>query len=143
MEVDGGKDNDTPEDAAGDDAFKLHIYTEASPAGLYPSLRVSETWLPDPLELPSSDSANGIPWQDPPPTLISATGATAGGDSMTMEGDQRLPDLRFVAHLDPPIIVPLQMANTILPAFGLPAPQIFMAHYYFDMLLHRRIESGH
>lgn len=103
--------------------FGLQVDVERSAAGLYPSLRVSDNWLPDPLELPAPESGQAIPWQDPPPTLVTAS---AEGDAMAIDGDQKLPDVRFTAKLDPPVVLPWQLASTTMQLFGLPAPQLFV-----------------
>ena len=103
--------------------FGLNLGIERSSSTLYPSLRVSDSWLPDPLELPAPDAPQTTPWQDPPPTLIPSS---AEGDAMAVDGQASLPELRFTAKLDPPIILPWQLATNLLQTFGLPAPQLFV-----------------
>lgn len=117
----GGEDEPDKEHHAS--TFKLHLGVERSAAGLYPSLRVSDAWLPDPLELPAADSGEPIPWQDPPPTFITAP---SNGDAMAVDGDQKLPDLRFIARLEPPLVLPWQTAVNVLQLVGMPAPQVFV-----------------
>lgn len=134
-EVHGGDNPSTVLEETHD--FKLYIEIEPASAALYPSLRVSDTWLPDPLDLASMQSVEDIPWQDPPPTLVPTAATGAGADAIAMGGEQRLPDLRFVAQFDPPITVPLQVANTIFQACGLSAPQVYVAYHYIDMLVHK------
>lgn len=116
------------------DVYALHIEVEGSPAALYPALRISEEWLPETFELPSQDSAQSLPWQEPQPTYVSE-GAGGDPDSMAMDGGQRVPDLRFVAKLEPPIIVPYSTASRIFASVGLPDPQYFMPNQYHLMLL--------
>lgn len=100
--------------------LSLDMEVESAPAGLFPSLRVSDTWLPDPLEL-SKDETIGttIPWQEPPPTLLQAS---TGDDNIVSDGQPKLPDLRFVAKLDPPFVVPYAVAMNILGSLGLSQP---------------------
>jgi hypothetical protein len=103
-----------------DGCFDIHVTIEHSPAALYPPLRISDAWLSDPLEL-SADG--GIPWQDPPPTF---DGTNNEGETIPVEGGQKLPDLRFTAKLDPPILVPWLVGSELLQSVGLPAPQAFV-----------------
>lgn len=134
MELDGQENKETQLAETEDDegAFTLRIETEACPAGLYPPLRVSDAWLPEPLELPNTDSGEGIPWQDPPPTLIAAN---AGAGAIAVDGEQKLPDLRFVAKLDPPVVMPYQTALNVLSTVGAPTPQILTAPPSYAALL--------
>ncbi|KAF2215564.1 hypothetical protein CERZMDRAFT_81730 [Cercospora zeae-maydis SCOH1-5] len=105
---------DEPQDSLESDIWSLRIEAQPCAAGMYPSLRVSDAWLPENFDIVQQEQ--GIPWQDPPNTLIN-TNPTDTGDSMAIDGE-RLPDLRFVAKLDPPVILPLQIAATILATLG-------------------------
>lgn len=136
MEVDGRKtsDGDTTATQDSDTTFALRMEAESSPAGLYPSIRVADTWLPDPLELPSADSGEGIPWQEPPPTFIAPD---ASQNAMAVDGQQHLPDLRFVAKLDPPLVMPYQTALNVLAAVGAPQPQTMTIPPQYAALLLR------
>ena len=129
-----------------DQTYTLRVEAEVSPAGMYPSLRVSDSWLPDPLELPGADSGEGVPWQDPPPTFVTPS---AAGDAMAVDGPQNLPDLRFIAKLDPPVKMPYQTAMNVLAAVGMPVPpMIAMPPQYAALLLdpsaatHTQTQSG-
>ncbi|KAK5120703.1 hypothetical protein LTR85_006061 [Meristemomyces frigidus] len=132
MDVDQQDASSKSEQQAEPDVYRLRIGIESSPAGLYPSIRLSDTWLPDPLELPAADSPQNLPWQEPPPTFVS-TGAEA--DAMAIDGTQKLPDLRFTAKLDPPIILPWQVASAVVQSVGLPAPQVFVMQAWHSLLL--------
>jgi len=131
MEVDGGAGTTRAEQYE-DGVYKLHIGIEASPAGLYPSVRLSDTWLPDPLQLHTADVTTGLPWLDPPPTFITA-GIEA--DAMTIDNNPKLSDLRFTAKLEPPIILPWQVASAVIQSVGLPMPQVFVAQAWHSVLL--------
>jgi hypothetical protein len=123
MDVDGQTDSKSEPRTEDDDrTFALSIEVEASSANLFPSLRISDAWLPESLDL--SDPSTGIPWQEPAPTLLPANMA---GDAMTLDGQQRLPDLRFVARPDPPLVMPYQTAMNVLAAVGVTqAPMLEM-----------------
>ena len=112
--------------------FSLRIEAEASPAGIYPSLRASDLWLPDPLKLPAAESGEGVPWQDPPPTIIVANG---GGDAMAVDSQQKLPDLRFIAKLNPPLVMPYQTAMNVLSTVGVPTPPVLTIPPQYAALL--------
>ncbi|RMY15214.1 hypothetical protein D0868_01021 [Hortaea werneckii] len=131
MDVDSKDENDEGE---GDVIYKLRIAIEPSHAGLYPSIRLSDKWVPDPLELPSTDSETPgqIPWLDPEPTLIAAN---SDANAMAIDGNQKTPDLRFVAKVEPPIILPYQIACNVLSTVGVPQPQVFIPQAWHSMLL--------
>ncbi|EME46605.1 hypothetical protein DOTSEDRAFT_70579 [Dothistroma septosporum NZE10] len=118
--------------------YSLRIEVEGASAAMYTPLRCSNDWLPNDLTLPEPESGNSIPWLDPPATLIQDS--TGIGDAMAIDGGQRLPDMRFVAKLDPPLVVPYQTATNILSHVGMPPPQVdLMLHYYallLDILAH-------
>ncbi|KXL46083.1 MAG: hypothetical protein FE78DRAFT_70420 [Acidomyces sp. 'richmondensis'] len=123
----GSCDND-PNSVEGhiESIFRLDLNVEPLPAGSYPTLdsfRISDNWLPDPLELPSAESGDPIPWQEPPPTF---TSPGSSGDNMALGGEQKLPNLRFIAKLNPPVVVPWQVAISILTSCGSPNPQTFV-----------------
>ncbi|KAK1822503.1 hypothetical protein LTR12_003066 [Friedmanniomyces endolithicus] len=101
--------------------FTLGLRIERSSAGIYPSVRVSDQWLQDPLELSTTELSTTIPWQEPLPTLILAS---TNEDAMVVDSEPKLPDLRFTAKLDPPVVLPWQVATSVLQSVGLPAPQL-------------------
>lgn len=116
---------------------RLHIETERCPSDLYPAIRISDAWLPDPLELQSSsDSPTIVPWQDPPQTFLApdSDGASALSDDPIA---QKLPDYRFVARLDPPLVIPWQTAANIFTSVGATIPQAFHMPIYHTLLLDR------
>lgn len=130
MDIDGrNKDEADTTNEDQNQVFKLRLEVEHGLSNMFPSLRVSDAWLPDPLELPSAESGEGIPWQEPPQTYT----RTSGVDDGVMTNGQ-LPDLRFVATFDPPIVVPWNIAMHIHTLLGNPAV-IPAAHQYAQMLL--------
>ncbi|KAH7062563.1 mediator of RNA polymerase II transcription subunit 1-domain-containing protein [Macrophomina phaseolina] len=119
--------NDTSMDVDGEDEydespnriFSLTIECESSPAQLYPSIRVSDAWISDAVEKPSDPNdlfgSPVIDWLDPPPTYSGGSEA-AQDDPMALDGNNigKLPNVRFVAKLNPPLVVPLNTAQNIL-----------------------------
>ena len=135
MDVDSnGKMEETTGDGDSSDVFSLRIEVEASSAELYPSLRVSHAWLPETFELHSAESGQGIPWQDPPPTYISSDNTTSSTDAMAIDETSKLPDLRFVAKLDPPLICPSQALTDIYPVLGFGMPNYLTEFYHASLL---------
>lgn len=120
-----------PEDAKEDpaDFLTLHITAETCPAGMYPPVRISSNWLPE--DLPSfnnnkADSSNEpqdadfqIPWQDPPPTYTTPPeDEQTSANETQQQQNSKLPDIRFLAKLEPPLVLPLQTASQILAEMG-------------------------
>lgn len=118
--------------APDNDIYRLRLGIQSSPAGLYPSIRLSDTWLPDPLDLPAADAPQVTPWQDPPPTLIPPV---TDPDAAILDPTPKLPDLRFTAQLDPPVVLPWQVASTLFQSVGLPAPQVFIMQAWHSLVL--------
>ncbi|KAK5164798.1 uncharacterized protein LTR77_009462 [Saxophila tyrrhenica] len=131
-------DDESANSEAEDQIFSLSIQSEAASANLYPSLRVSDTWLPGPLELPEGEESVNVPWQDPPPTFVASDSS-----EMQVDGQQKLPDLRFIAKLEPALVMPYQTATNILAAVGVSqAPIMSMPSQYAALLLGLRSEAG-
>ncbi|WPH01411.1 Hypothetical protein R9X50_00425600 [Acrodontium crateriforme] len=137
--------HDAPDEG---NTFRLHIEAESCMPGMYTPLRVSDLWLPNPLELPPSKSTTetdlndgteqkaGIPWQDPPPTMIPPQNSNP--DVMAVDGttsQEKLPELRFVARLDPPIVLPYNSAALVFGAVGLEPPTIFTTSPHYQTLV--------
>lgn len=111
--------------------FAIDIETSRYQADLYPPIRVSEAWLADSFEPKiSPEEPAVIPWQDPPPTFLAPD-----ADSMTDESAHTLPDVRFVARLRPPIVLPWQVAANMHTALGTPVPPLLQMPSYLSLLL--------
>ncbi|KAL8931371.1 MAG: hypothetical protein Q9216_007221, partial [Gyalolechia sp. 2 TL-2023] len=152
MEID-----DAPEDARMEEPipYSAIIECEPFPAELYPSIRISDDWITETAENPSiqrqgeqdpfttsdnNDNTSPYIWQDPPPTLITAS--TLGTDAMNIDTDlhslnpqNKPPDVRFVARFNPPVLVPLQTALNIYDSVGAPLSQDAIQPTTFDSLL--------
>ncbi|KAK4627244.1 hypothetical protein CLAFUW4_04437 [Fulvia fulva] len=131
MDIDGAE---TTSDAAGS-IYSLQIEAEGSSAAMYTPLRCSNDWLPEDLTLSDPGIGQGLPWLEPPATFVQQTSGTGHEDAMAIDGGQHLPDIRFVARLDPPLVVPYQTATNMLSHLGMAPPQVdFMLHYYALLL---------
>ncbi|KAL8707737.1 MAG: hypothetical protein Q9220_007257 [cf. Caloplaca sp. 1 TL-2023] len=115
------------------------IECESSSADLYPPIRISNNWVSeqkdqsttnqqDPFASNNDNSESSLStWQDPPPNFITVDPSAL--DAMNIDTDTLLPqtskppDVRFVARLNPPVLVPLQTALDIYNSVGAPLPQ--------------------
>ncbi|KAL9032571.1 MAG: hypothetical protein Q9214_007909, partial [Letrouitia sp. 1 TL-2023] len=79
MEIDGKEDEDEEDEEAEGNIYAAIIECEASSSELYPSIRISDSWVSDAVErpaetMPEINGALDLPmrtdWQDPPSTLI-------------------------------------------------------------------------
>jgi hypothetical protein len=113
------------------DTYSLRIEVERSSHMLYPAIRNSDAWLPNPLDLSDPTNLLGIPWRDPPPLFMSPESGDASANPQS-------PDLRFIAKLDPPLVMPFQTAVNIHLLVGAPAPQAYqgVTPAYHALLLH-------
>ena len=138
--------------------FTINIEVEASPATLYPSIRASNHWISDTVEKQSDDNPANldespnedsdqpiIDWQEPPPMYLASTSTgTAGGntDAMVLDtaagGLGKLPDVRFVAKLSPPVAVPLYLAAQMLSQVGLSIAQEPIRPINYELLAIQR-----
>jgi hypothetical protein len=127
----------------GSDTWAAVIECESSSATMYPSVRVSESWLSERIEKPVEErdqlfgawDGSALDWLEPPPTLVT----DANPDGMTIDsglaGLGRAPDVRFVARLEPPLVVPLSVAYEIYSLVGIQIPQASLQPTTFDGLL--------
>ncbi|KAF2435709.1 hypothetical protein EJ08DRAFT_285945 [Tothia fuscella] len=103
---------------AGADAFSLSIECEASLPTMFPSARTSNAWVSDQIEKRSNEIGEAfgptIDWLEPSPTYLLKPNA---GDSDPMELE-KLPNIRFTAKFDPPLLLPLQIATQLLTTVG-------------------------
>lgn len=148
MEIDGKEDEDENDEEADGKIYAAIIECEASSSELYPSIRISDSWVSDAVErpaeiLPEIDGALNLPtrtdWQDPPPTLITPD-PPRSSDAMNLDPEPsslpKPPDIRFAVKFEPPIIVPLQTALNIYESVSAPLPQdSIQATSYESMLL--------
>jgi hypothetical protein len=122
-----------------EDVFSLSIECESSAPEMYPSLRVSDAWISDQVVKPSDDPEDVfgpvLDWQEPPPTYL--TDSNSQADSMALDGSGmgKLPSIRFVAKLDPPLVVPLQVAINVLNSVGIQVQQDMYTPTYHNLLL--------
>lgn len=134
------------------DAYSALIECEASSSELYPPIRVSDAWVAPQIERPPSLDANfiyisassSIDWQEPPTTLLPSE---APPEAMDLGSSQSLPrkppNLRFVAHFEPPIIVPLETALGIYNSVDAPLAQESVQLTTYESLLFAKMDRSH
>ena len=109
-----------PEDVVGSDnhLYSLTIECESSPSTLYTPIRISNDWISDQVEKTTDHhdasttldnillNTSSIDWLDPKPTYLEAP--EQSHDAMNLDSAAgRLPNVRFVAKFNPPLVVPL------------------------------------
>lgn len=132
MDIDSEQNDLYPED---DDhetnkMYSLTIECESSPSTLYNPIRISTDWISDKIERPTDvsdanvtidnilDDSPSIDWQDPKPTYLEPTAPT--DESMDLSSAPgRLPNIRFVAKFNPPLVVPLAVHMQLYQTVGL------------------------
>lgn len=132
--------------------YSVFIECEASSSELYPPIRVSDAWVGPQIERPPSFDTNplyisatsSIDWQEPPPTLVSSEPPP---EAMDLDSSQSLPrippKLRFVAHFEPPIIIPLETAFEIYNSVGAPLAQESIQPTTYESMLFGTMDKSH
>ncbi|KAF2706150.1 hypothetical protein K504DRAFT_74723 [Pleomassaria siparia CBS 279.74] len=149
MNVDSSSDGDNyPEDGdpSNNKIYALTIECESSPSSMYSPIRISDAWISDSIEK-APDVATGdidnilsntpsIDWLDPPPTYLPSVAAGGDHDAMSLDAAPgRLPNIRFVAQFNPPLVVPLTVFINIYQTLGLEVPQDIRATTFTGLAL--------
>jgi hypothetical protein len=124
-----------------DGIFSLIIECEPCVPEMYQPARVSTSWISDQIEKPPDDLDHAfgpmLDWLDPLPTYLarpegSQTNGMTLGNSM-----EKLPSIRFVAKMDPPLLLPLNTALEHLGPFGVSQDSLMQPESLatFDTLL--------
>lgn len=113
--------------------YSLTIECESSPSSMYTPIRIPDSWIADNVEKaadapPEANIDNillntpqsRIDWLEPKPTYLDSASQTGDQDVMNIDNAPgRLPNIRFVAKFNPPLVVPLTLYITILESVGL------------------------
>ena len=150
MEVDPPEQSEYPEDDDDLDTNKVYSLTlecEPSPSTLYTPIRISDDWISDTIEKPTdANDANALnnillntpslDWQDPKPTFLEPPPLTGDDDAMNLDAAPgRLPNIRFVAKFNPPLVVPLTTYISLYQSVGIEPPQDFLATTFVGLAL--------
>lgn len=118
MDLDEAEHGGRPKE--GKDLWTLSISAEKSNTAIMPyaPLRVSDQWLPAEFTLPAEDSGEGISWLEP------------------SSSDNGAPKPYFNATLDPPVVLPYNIADAILKTFNVHSiPDVQNIPSYLSLLL--------
>lgn len=126
--------------------YSAIIETEALSSSLYPPIRISDSWLGSPIEQsthtdsdPFTEHTSSLNWQEPPPTYISPSQPSEPSTIPTSPHDplqgSQTPNVRFLARLEPPIVVPLQVAVDIYQSVNAPLTQESIQPTTYESLL--------
>lgn len=148
--LDGAMDVDKPaserEDSGNEQIYSLVIDCESHPSTLFNPARISTAWISDALEKLSEDPHGlfgqqaEIDWQEPPPSYLNNPheDASQQQDPMNLDlGIGKLPNVRFVARLDPPLPMSVQMWSNILQLVGVQPDLQSIRHLSYDGLVLR------
>ncbi|KAF2130486.1 hypothetical protein P153DRAFT_219134 [Dothidotthia symphoricarpi CBS 119687] len=134
------------DDSATNKMYSLTIECESSPSALFTPIRISPSWLSDAIEKPADANdtnasldtillnAPSIDWLDPKPTYLEPSTNT---DAMHLDSAPgRLPNIRFVAKFNPPLVVPLTVYMQLYQSVGIePRPEEFRATTFVGLAL--------
>ena len=139
-------DQDVPNEEDSSNIYSAIVECEASASSLYPSIRVSESWVSDAIESHTVNETNPltmqqtqIEWQEPPPTLLTIS-QPSNDNAMNITSQEpllheRAPNVRFIAHFEPPIVMPLQLAIDIYQSVGAPLAQEALQSTTYESLI--------
>ncbi|QDS67927.1 hypothetical protein FKW77_008647 [Venturia effusa] len=139
FDADGDRDmdGDREQDASsqnGSEIFALSIECQGAESDMYSPARISDAWISDQVVRQPDDPA--IDWLDPPPTYQTNPN---GEHASTLAPDGslgKLPNVRFVAKLQPPLVLPWEAMVQILGAVGVPHQNVInQCEMYFDTAL--------
>ncbi|KAH0127984.1 hypothetical protein KCU82_g20953, partial [Aureobasidium melanogenum] len=130
MDIDS-QPSQAPSKEADETIFALDITAEAGTPDPYSSIRVSSSWIADRILKSAEETTDptdllsgtqSIDWQDPAPTYLSDN-SQDNSDAMAIDNNpgtlvQKLPAVRFVARLNPPLTMPWTAAAAILQSVG-------------------------
>lgn len=149
MDIDSEEYNPYPEDddPKNNKMYSLTIECESSPSTLYTPIRISNEWISDKIEKPTDVSdANvtidnilldkpSIDWQDPKPTYLEPTAPSDEAMDLS-SAPGRLPNIRFVAKFNPPLVVPLAVYMQLYQSVGIePRPEDFRPTTFVGLAL--------
>lgn len=110
---------------------------------LYPPIRISEDWISqkvektDPVPTDLLEPSNGplLDWLEPAPTVLPPASDNKAVAVEVVQPDgttQRYPNVKFVATLNPPVIVPQAVCNALYNLSGAQPPPMMLPSYTFD-----------
>ncbi|KAF2193716.1 hypothetical protein K469DRAFT_652259 [Zopfia rhizophila CBS 207.26] len=103
--------------------YSMTIECESSQSAMYPPIRISDAWISENITKAADATDSNIDdmlmdrpsidWLEPPQTYLPSAGPEEH-DAMNLDtAPGRLPNIRFIAKFNPPLVVPLSVAVTI------------------------------
>ncbi|KAF3033294.1 hypothetical protein E8E11_001416 [Didymella keratinophila] len=150
LDIDSQAQSEYPEDdddLNANTVYSLTLECEHSPSALYTPIRISDDWISDAVEKPiDANDANAldniilntpsIDWQEPKPTFLEPPAPSGDDDAMNLDADPgRLPNIRFVAKFNPPLVVPITTYIQLYQSVGVEPPQDFTATTFVGLAL--------
>ena len=129
--------------------YSLELTCQSHLATLYPCIRISASWLGDPTsknadmtdDLFGTTSTTVLNWLEPAPTYVTESSNLSldmnldGASDPLLTQQPQLPNIRFVARVEPPVVLPLQVAVNLFAALGAPMNQDPLESTLFISLL--------
>ncbi|KAF4550320.1 Hypothetical protein D9617_17g045880 [Elsinoe fawcettii] len=108
----------------------LELTVEHVDPSTFPPIRISKDWLSERIIKPTEETTDPadlisdkplLDWLEPAVTIVQPTKDV--NDAMAVDGASKQPEVRFVARLHPPVVLPFNIATQILQSCGVtPAP---------------------
>ncbi|KAF1845039.1 uncharacterized protein K460DRAFT_284291 [Cucurbitaria berberidis CBS 394.84] len=127
--------------------YSLSIECESSPSTLYTPIRISNDWISDAIEKPADandahasidnilHNTPSIDWLDPKPTYLEPLAQVHDAIGLDSAAG-RLPNIRFVAKFNPPLVVPLAVHIQLSQIVGIePRTEDFRATTFVGLAL--------
>ncbi|KAK3060664.1 hypothetical protein LTS18_008032 [Coniosporium uncinatum] len=126
------------------ETYFLSIECESHPAQLYRSARITNDWLLEQIEKVPPDDPTGVltelleslDWLEPPPTYLKPSEDDNKQDAMAVDVMPRLPNVRFVAKMKPPIVLPQHLAMQVLGMFDHTPAETIKEQKFEDLVLY-------
>ncbi|KAF2874408.1 mediator of RNA polymerase II transcription subunit 1-domain-containing protein [Massariosphaeria phaeospora] len=125
-------EEDAYDDPSTNTIYSLTIECESSPSSMFTPIRISDAWLSDSIYKPADTDMSTLllappqpDWLVPEPTYLQPPPTSHDDDSadpsaMTLDATPgRLPNIRFTARFNPPLILPLSVAVSLQQSVGL------------------------
>ncbi|KAK3078935.1 hypothetical protein LTS18_006247 [Coniosporium uncinatum] len=133
-----------PGEGGPQETYFLSIECESHPAQLYQSARITNDWLSEQIEKVPPDDPTGVltelleslDWLEPPPTYLKPSEDDNRQDAMAVDVMPKLPNVRFVAKMKPPIVLPQHLAMQVLGMFDHTPAETIKEQKFEDLVLY-------
>ncbi|KAH6697605.1 mediator of RNA polymerase II transcription subunit 1-domain-containing protein [Plectosphaerella plurivora] len=139
-------------DEEGPDVWAISVGCRPLDGDLYHAVRVSDAWLssdvektkPTPEDLLTVADGPIIDWLEPDATTVPQTTDDKPGDLNLVQPDgKKLPNAKFVATFNPPLIVPQSVANNLYHLVGTQPPAMLTGNTFDGLFFPIREGTNH